>query len=403
MSERLVPHHSHWGAFYAVVEDGRVVGVRPFRHDPDPSPLIEAIPAAVHSPSRISQPMVRQGWRPDGAATERDQRGHDPFVPVSWDRALDLAAGEIRRVRAGYGGAGIMGGSQGWGSAGVFHQARSQLHRFLGASGGFVDQVTNYSFGTALAFLPHVLGSAQAVTGPLTSWSSIAQHCRLMVMFGGANPKNTQVAKGGCASHSTAGSMRALAQAGVEAVNISPIRDDGPQVVRPEWVAIRPNTDVAMMLALVHTLIGENLHDQGFLSKYCCGFERVLPYLTGAGDGQPKDADWAAAITAVPAETIRSLARRMATRRTMLTATWSLQRGDHGEQPYWALILLAAALGQIGLPGGGFGFGYGSAAGIADPPLLFREPTLELLPNPAKLAISSGAHCRLSPPSRRGL
>ena len=46
---KLVRNHSHWGSFYAEVEDGRVVGVRPFERDPDPSPLIEAIPAAVHS------------------------------------------------------------------------------------------------------------------------------------------------------------------------------------------------------------------------------------------------------------------------------------------------------------------------------------------------------------------
>ena len=61
--------------------------------------------------------------------------------------------------------------------------------------------------------------------------------------------------------------------------------------------------------------------------------------------------------------------------------------------------MLAAALGQIGLPGGGFGFGYGSAAGIADPPLLFREPTLELVPNPARLAIPAAriADCLLHP------
>ncbi len=58
----------------------------------------------------------------------------------------------------------------------------------------------------------------------------------------------------------------------------------------------------------------------------------------------------------------------------MISASWSLQRADHGEQPYWAVILLAAALGQIGLPGGGFGFGYGSAAGIADAPLAFGPP-----------------------------
>jgi molybdopterin guanine dinucleotide-containing S/N-oxide reductase-like protein len=66
-----------------------------------------------------------------------------------------------------------------------------------------------------------------------------------------------------------------------------------------------------------------------------------------------KDAAWAGAITGVPAWTIRALALQMAATRTMLTASWSLQRADHGERPYWALVLLAACLGQIGLPGGG--------------------------------------------------
>lgn len=154
-----------------------------------------------------------------------------------------------------------MGGSQGWGSAGNFHEARGQLRRFLAAFGGFVDQTSNYSFGTALTFLPHILGTAQAVAGPLTSWSSIAAHTRLMVLFGGANPKNTQVAKGGCASHSTSGWLKSLASAGVEVVNVSPIREDGPSVLGPDWLRIRPNTDTAMLLALAHTLIAENRHD----------------------------------------------------------------------------------------------------------------------------------------------
>ena len=102
-----------------------------------------------------------------------------------------------------------MGGSQGWGSAGIFHDARTNVRRFLSAFGGFVDQTSNYSFGAALTFLPHMLGSAQAVSGPLTSWSSIARHGRLMVLFGGANPKNMQVTKGGCGVHTVAAGCRA--------------------------------------------------------------------------------------------------------------------------------------------------------------------------------------------------
>jgi biotin/methionine sulfoxide reductase len=398
MTKKLVRNHSHWGAFLAEVEDGRVVGVQPFERDPDPSPIIEAVPDAVHSKTRIGQPFVREGWLKNGPGSG-EGRGWEPFVPVSWERALDLVAGELFRVKRDYGHAAIMAGSQGWGSAGIFHEARGQLRRFMALFGGFIDQTSNYSFGTALVFLPHVIGSAQAVTGPLTSWSSIARHGKLMVLFGGANTKNMQVAKGGCGAHSTSSCLADLASAGVRVVNISPIREDGPASVAPEWIPIRPGTDTAMLLALSHTLIANGLHDRDFLGRYCAGFDRVQAYITGASDGQPKDADWAASITGVDADTIRALARDMARTRTMIGASWSLQRADHGEQPYWAVILLAACLGQIGLPGGGFGFGYGSAVGIAEPPVAFRTPGMEAATNPLNRAIPAAriAQCLLHP------
>src|SRR5579862_9851029 len=132
MAVKLVRNHSHWGAFLAEVEDGRVIGVRPFERDADPSPLINAIPAAVHSETRIAQPMVRQGWLAGGPGNGKG-RGHEPFVPVSWDKALDLVASELARVKRDHGPAAILGGSQGWGSAGIFHEARAQLRRFLSA------------------------------------------------------------------------------------------------------------------------------------------------------------------------------------------------------------------------------------------------------------------------------
>jgi biotin/methionine sulfoxide reductase len=401
MTSKSVPHHSHWGAFLAQVEDGRFVGVKPFPRDPDPSPLIEAMPSAVYAPTRIATPMVREGYlaRRRGSG---EGRGRERFVPVSWERALDLAAGELARVKSEHGHAAIMGGSQGWGSAGLFHDARAQTRRFLSTFGGFTDQDSNYSFGAALKFLPHVIGSAQSVTGPLTSWSSIARHGKLVVLFGGANPKNMQVAKGGCGEHSVGGWMTALARAGVEVVNVSPVRDDGPAAAKATWVSIKPNTDTAMLLALTHTLVAEGLHDQEFLARCCTGFERVLPYLMGENDGAPKDAAWASAITGVDADTIRTLARRMAASRTMISASWSLQRADHGEQVYWAVILLAAALGQIGLPGGGFGFGYGSASGIADAPLAFGPPAMDVTSNPLGRAIPAAriTDCLLHPGER---
>ena len=159
---KLVRNHSHWGAFLAEVEDGRVVGVRPFERDPgsialDRSGAGGRAFADPHCAADGARGLAAHG------PGHGEGRGREPFVPVSWERALDLVAGELLRVKRDHGHDAIMAGSQGWGSAGIFHEARGQLRRFMATFGGFVDQTSNYSFGTALVFLPHVLGSAQAV------------------------------------------------------------------------------------------------------------------------------------------------------------------------------------------------------------------------------------------------
>src|SRR5437870_9293428 len=130
------------------------------------------------------------------------------------------------------------------------------------------------------------------------------------------------------------------------------------------------------MIALAHTLVTEGLHDDASLQRYTVGFEKFRRYLMGDDDGQPKDAAWAARISGIDAETIRKLARRMAGTRTFITTTWSLQRADHGEQPVWMAVVLAAMLGQIGLPGGGFAYALGSTSNTGKPPLAVPLPTL---------------------------
>lgn len=89
--------------------------------------------------------------------------------------------------------------------------------------------------------------------------------------------------------------------------------------------------------------------------------QKFQSYVLGELDAVAKDARWAGAIADIDAELIRSLARRMAKARTMINVSYSLQRAEFGEQPYWMAITLAAILGQIGLPGGGFGYGYGTS------------------------------------------
>ncbi len=376
------PSLAHWGAFTALVENGRLIGCEPFARDPAPSDMLKAMPAMVHSPLRIARPAIREGWREGKPRT-----GADSFREVSWDEALDAVAAEIARLRAGFGPTAILGGSYGWSSAGRVHHARSLLRRFLFLGGGCVDQVGNYSFGAALSLLPRVIGTFQPVMGQVTDWSSIVKHTRLMLAFGGLAVKNGQVTSGGAGVHTLEMWLRRARDAGIEFVSISPLRSDAPDFLGAQWVPIRPNTDTALMLAMAHTLLTEERYDAQFVARCCTGFELFRRYLLGLDDATPKSADWAAAITGVAADSIRDLARRAAVARSMITCAWSLQRAHHGEQPYWAAIVLAAMLGGIGLPGGGFAFGHGSTNGIGVPRVDVAGPEVPLPLNPARCMI----------------
>ena len=351
---------AHWGAYRARVGNGRVQELLAFEHDADPSPIGSGILNVQDGPTRIDAPMMRKSWLEGGPGASPELRGTDPFVAVSWNEVNSHIADELDRVRRNYGNQAIFGGSYGWASAGRFHHAQSQLHRFLNCIGGYTRSRFTYSFAAAEAIVPHVLGSFRAFLDTCSSWSSIHAHTELMVCFGGVPLKNGQISQGGTGCHVQREGLEAAGAAGIRFVNVTPMKSDLLDDVGGDWMALRPTTDTALMLGLAHTLQTEGLTDHDFMDRYTTGFDRFLSYLVGKTDGVAKSATWAAEITEIPAETIRLLARDMAANRTMISVSWSLTRQDHGEQPFWAAITLAAMLGQIGLPGGGIGFGYGA-------------------------------------------
>ncbi|MET7399583.1 molybdopterin-dependent oxidoreductase [Dactylosporangium sp. NPDC005572] len=367
---------SHWGAYTARLVDG-ALAVAPHPADPAPSPLLGNIADGVTHPTRVHAPAVRRGWLEHGPGPT-DRRGRDEFVEVGWDTALDLLAGELDRVRREHGNAAVFGGSYGWASAGRFHHAQSQLHRFLNLFGGYTGSRNSYSNGTSAVLLPHVVGDAEEVLRNASSWPTITEHTELVVAFGGIPAKNVFVTPGGVTRHGTPGHLDRLAARGVPVVLVSPLRADLPMPC--EWLPVEPGTDTALLLALAHTLLVEDLADLAFVRRYTVGFERFADSLVAGG----RSADWAAPICGVPAGDIRALARRMAAGRTLVTVTWSLQRIRYGEQPVWAAIALAALLGQIGLPGGGFGHGYGSMGDVGDTGPATRLPFLPQGANPVR-------------------
>jgi len=381
---------SHWGVYGVQVSDeGEILGTVPFAHDPSPSTLNRSLPDMVRSTLRIDQPYVREGYL-KRREHSREGRGAEPFVPVAWDMALGLIVEGLERIKSEFGNEAIYGGSYGWASAGRLHHSPSVLKRFLGLYGGYVDKRGNHSYGAALGIAPYIVGDND-VGKMVVPWSSIVENSDLVVMFGGAHSKNMQIDAGGAVKHENGEWIARAAESKVKFVNISPSREDVTTALRADWIPIRPNTDVAMMLGMAHTLVRHGLHDREFLHHCCEGFDVFEKYLLGSVDGIAKDAQWAASITGVDADTIVILARRMAAGRTLITTAWSVQRADHGEQPVWMTVTLAAILGQIGLPGGGFSFGFGAVNGITvSRPEGIPRPTLPLGKNPVRTFVPVG-------------
>ncbi|MGH6779164.1 MAG: molybdopterin guanine dinucleotide-containing S/N-oxide reductase [Bradyrhizobium sp.] len=357
----FTPHTAHWGVFSARIRDGQLE-VRPHEDDPDPNEIIQNFPAALRHRARIAQPMVRRGWLENGPGPD-ERRRRDEFVPLSWNAVLDLLGKELARVRDGAGPGAIFGGSYGWASAGRFHHAQSQLHRFLNiACGGYVKSVNSYSSGSSQVLIPHIIGDYEGLTKRNVSWEQIAEHSEIVLAFGGMAPKNSMVSGGGVSKHVERGAMQRAAERGCNFVLVSPLRADLPGEAKAEWLSCIPGSDTALMMGIVHTLVVEERHDRAFLERYTTGWSIFERYLLGETDGQPKDAAWAAGLTGVAAGEIVALARRLHGRRALIVVSHSLQRAQHGEQPVWMGMVLAAALGQIGLPGGGYNYALGAIA-----------------------------------------
>lgn len=378
------------GPMHLVKKAGQVIGVEPIKQDGASWPLIGDMPDRLYNQARVKAPMVRKNFLEKRENNDRAGRGSRDFVEVSWDDALKLVADEMQRVKSKYGNAALHRGKSSWASNHAhFYRTEALLQRCLNGFGGCSTFYGNYSNQAVSEILPAVAWSSASAS---SDWPSIHDNAKLIVLWG-CNPLNTTLILSG---RYGAKAWREAKARGIELIHIDPMRSETARELGGEWVPIRPNTDVALALAMMHTLLAEKLHDEKFIKNYTRGFAEFETYLTGAKDNTPKTAEWAAAITGVPADKIRELARKMAKTRTTISSGWSTQRQHRGEQPPWALVALGAMLGQIGLPGGGVTFGLGYADGGFPRPNMPTvgglSPGTNPVPDPFPIACISDAY-----------
>lgn len=353
---------AHWGPVLVETDGETVISSRGALPTAHPNSLQSAVRDQVHSRARVRYPMVRKGFLASPQAPQ-GVRGQDAFVQVSWDEALDLIHAQHKRIRDTYGPSSIFAGSYGWRSNGVLHKAATLLQRYMALAGGYTGHLGDYSTGAAQAIMPYVVGGSE-VYQQQTSWPVVLEHSDVVVLWS-ANPLNTLKIAWNASDEQGIAWFDALRSSGKRLICIDPMRSETVDFFgdKMEWIAPHMGTDVALMLGIAHTLVENGWHDEAFLTRYTTGYAMFAAYLTGERDGIAKTAEWAAEICGIPAMKIRELAAIFHDNTTMLMAGWGMQRQQFGEQKHWMIVTLAAMLGQIGIPGGGFGLSYHFANG----------------------------------------
>ncbi len=305
----------------------------------------------VEAPDRLLHPLIRTG-----------PRGSGRFRQAGWDEALNLIADRMLEIRSRYGPEAVLnlGGSGSWRAA--LHTTSGLTKRFLALFGGYTGRIGSYSSQAYSFTAPYVLGTLKAGSDPATIEDS-----RLILLWG-ANPAEARMGPEWMPR------LRRAREKGAQIVVLDPRRTGTAKQLEARWVGLRPNTDTALMLALLHVLVTEKLLDLEFIDRCSVGFQAIEDRVMGRAGKPAATPQWAARICGLGPETIIGLARDLGRAKpAALIPGLSIQRTLGGEDTVRLAVTLQTATGNIGRSGGWAGvFPYGATS----------SPRLASLPHP---------------------
>lgn len=374
MSEQIFTSCTTEGPISVYVRDGKVVRIRPLIADPKDfrpwtidaggrryapptkfhlAPFIHAERERLYSEDRILYPMKRKDFDPKGKRNQ-EKRGISGYERIGWDEALDVVSEEIRRIREHHGGAAITGITSSHHNWGIVGYKMGPFGRFMNMLEytpimDNPDSWEGWHWGA-----PHTWGFFWRLGIP-EQYDLLEDALKNteMIVYWSNDPDTTR------SIYSAQDSVlwrQWLKEKGVEMVFLDPFFNyTAAHMDHAKWLPLRPDSGTAVAQAIAYVWITEDTYDKEYVAGRTVGFEEFKKQVLGKDDGLAKTPEWASEESGIPARKIRILARKWASKRTMLSAGSKGGLAGASRQAYateWArLMILLQAMQGLGKPG----------------------------------------------------
>jgi len=286
----------------------------------------------AHHPQRLTRPLIRRADAPKrGDAAMDPDRVMDVFREATWDEALDLVGERLRTIRDTHGKRALAGFGSAKGSNEEAYLFQKLVRTGFGSNN--VDHCTRLCHASSVAALLEGIGSG-AVSNPVMDVGKAE-----VVIVIGANPT---------VNHPVAASwIKNAVKNGTKLIVADPRRSDLARLAH-RFLQFKPDTDVAMLNAMMHVIVHEGLVDQDFIASRTIGYDELRRNVEGYSP------ESMAPICGIAADTLREVARLYATSKgSMILWGMGVSQHVHGTDNARCLIALALMTGQIGRPGTG--------------------------------------------------